>query len=73
MRLLFQPLQPDDLIGHTFLTTLKEDSQCFCAHVIRCIEEIDDATGKACTKFIIHKSNDELDEIMGYLELLGNS
>ena len=59
----------DDLIGCTFLTTPTEDGQCFCTHVICHIEEIDDNTDKVCTKFLIHKSDDELDEIMGYHEL----
>ena len=58
------------LIGCTFLTTPTEDGQCFHAHVIHCIEEIDDSTDKIHIKFLIHKSDDELDEIMGYHKLL---
>ena len=34
------------------------------------IEEIYDTTEKVCTKFLVHKSGDELDETEGYHELL---
>ena len=64
------PLKPDNLIGHTFLTTPTEDCQHFHAHTICHIEEIDDTTAIVHTKFLIHKSDDELDEIMGYHKLL---
>ena len=63
-------MKPDDLIACTFLTTPKEDGQCSCAHIICHKEEIYDTTDKVCTKFLVHKSEDELDEIMGYHELL---
>ena len=66
----FSPLKPDDLIRHTFLTTPTEDGQHFHAHIIQFIEEINDSTNEVCTKFLVHKSDDELDEIMGYHELL---
>ena len=66
----FSPLKPDNLIGHTFLTTPTEDGQHFHTHVICHIEEINDSTDKVHTKFLIHKSDNELDEIMGYHELL---
>ena len=66
---LFQPFIPDDLIVHEFLTPPMEDSQCFHAHVIWCIEEISD-TGKACTKFLVYISDNEPDELMGYHKLL---
>ena len=36
---LFQPLNPDDLIGCTFLTTLTEDGQCFHAHIINALKK----------------------------------
>ena len=62
---LFSPLKPDDLIGHTSLTTLTEDGQHFCVHIVHCIEEINNTTTKVCTKFLVHKSDDELDKIMG--------
>ena len=42
----------------------------FCAHIICHKEEIYDTTDKVCTEFLVHKSEDELDEIMGYHELL---
>ena len=61
-------LKLDDIIGHTLLSTPTEDGQCFHAHIIHHIKEIDDKTDKVCTKS--HKSDDELDEIMGYHELL---
>ena len=64
----FSPLKP--VIGCTFLTTLIEDGQCFCTHIIHHIKEIDDATDKVCARFLVHKSEDERDEIMGYHELL---
>ena len=67
---LFSPLKPHDLIGHTFLTTTTEDGQCFHAHVMCHIEEIDDTRDEACNKFLVHKSDDELYEIMGHHELL---
>ena len=66
----FSPLMMDDLIGHTFLTTLTEDGQCFHTCILGHIEEIDETTDKVCTKFLIPKSDDELDKIMGYHELL---
>ena len=66
----FSPLKPKPFIGCKFLTTPTEDGQCFSAHVIHHIEEINDSTDKVCTKFLIHESDDELDKIMGYHELL---
>ena len=62
----FSPLTTDDLIGCTFRTTPTEDGQCFCTHIIHHIEEIDETTDTVCTKFHIHKSDDEVDEIMQY-------
>ena len=62
----FSPLKPDNLIGYTFLTTPTEDGQCFCAHIIYHIKEIYDSTDKVHTIFLIHRSDDELDEIMAY-------
>ena len=67
---IFSPLKPDDLIGCTFLTTLTQDGQCFHAHIIHHIEEIDNTTDKVHTKFFVHKSVDELHEIMGCHDLL---
>ena len=66
----FSPLMLDNLIGCTFVTTPTEDGQWVHAHIIHHIEEIDETTDKAHTKFLIHKSDDKLDEIMGYHELL---
>ena len=66
----FSPFMTDNLIGCTFLTTSTEDGRCFHACIICCIEEIDETTDKVHTKFLIHKSDDELDQIMGYHELL---
>ena len=65
----FSPPMLDDLIGCMFLIT-PEDGQCFHTHIICSIEEIDETTDKACPKFLIHKSDDELDETMGYYALL---
>ena len=45
--LLFQPLQSDELIRHTFLTTPTEDRQCFHTHIIRYIQEIDNIRDEA--------------------------
>ena len=45
----------------------------FHVHVTCCIEEINETTDKVHTNFLIHKSNDELDKIMGnhkFLEIL---
>ena len=39
------------------------------AHSLCHIEEIYDTTDKVHTKFLVHKSNDELDEIMCYHEV----
>ena len=61
---LFSPLKPADLSGCTFLTTPTEDGQCFHTCVMQCIVQINDTTDKVSTKFLLHKSNDELDEIM---------
>ena len=47
-----------------------KDGQCFCACIIHHIEEIDDTTETVHTKYLIHKSDDELDKIMGYHKLL---
>ena len=63
-------LKLDNFIGCTFLTTPTEYGKHFHACIIHHIKEIDDNTDKAHTKFLIHKSDDELDEIMGYHELL---
>ena len=61
----FSPLMTDDLIGCTFLTTPTEDGQHFLTHNICCIEEINETTDSVHTKFLIHKSDDELHKIMG--------
>ena len=65
-------LQPFPLSSQmtTFLTTLTEDGQHVWTCMICHIEVIDDTTDKVHTKFLIHKSDDKLDEIMGSLELL---
>ena len=68
--LTFSPLKPDDLIGHTFLTIPTEDGQCFGACIIHHSKKINKKTDKVCTKFLIHNSDDELDEIIGYHELI---
>ena len=65
----FSPLMMDDLIGHTFLTTPLEDGQHFHACIICCIEEINETTYTVHTEFLICKSDDEVDKIMGYHEL----
>ena len=41
-----------------------------CLPYICHIEEIDSTSDKVHTIFQVHKSNDELDEIMGYHKLL---
>ena len=66
----FSPLTLDNLIGNRFLTKPTEDGQHFHACAIHCIEEHDETTDNIHTKFLIHKSDDELDEIMGYKKLL---
>ena len=38
--------------------------------LVLCCIKINDTTDKVHTKFLIHKSDDELDKIMGYYELL---
>ena len=66
----FSPLKPDNLIGCTFLTIHTEDGLHYHAGIIHHIEEIDDNSDKVCTKFLVHKSGNEFDEIMGHHELI---
>ena len=69
---LFQPLQPDELTRCTFITTQTDDGQCFCAHIISHIEEIDNATGKAQMKFLVCKSDDDSWDPTNTLKFLKN-
>jgi hypothetical protein len=65
-------VDPQELLGHTFLTDTQEDSQRFCARIIECIfdHESNVRHSDDHVKFRISVNEDEYEEIIIHNELM---
>ena len=65
-------VDPNDLMGRTFLMAPQPDGQCFRAHIVRAIEdhERDLANNSERTHFLCSVNDDQFEEIMSYNDLL---
>jgi hypothetical protein len=72
--MLMPIVDPNDLVGRTFLVTPQPDGQCFHAHIIRAIEdhERDLASNSECIHFLCSVNDDQFEEIMSYNDLLSS-
>jgi hypothetical protein len=65
-------VNPQELLGHTFLMDTQEDSQRFCACIIKCISDHESNIRRSDdhVKFRISVNEDEYKEIITYNELM---
>jgi hypothetical protein len=65
-------VNPQELLGRTFLMDTQEDGQRFCAHIVECIS--DHKSNVHCSddhvKFRVSVNEDEYKEIITYNELM---
>ena len=68
------PLQPDELVGRSFLLESDENGQRLRANIIRKIETFDDETQeKIKTHFLCEVPDHKMDQIRDYHDLLEKS
>jgi hypothetical protein len=67
-------VNPNDLVGRTFLMPPQEDGQCFCAHIVHAIEEHEQGLAKIpeWIKFLCAVNEDQFEEILSYNDLLSH-
>jgi hypothetical protein len=65
-------VDPNDLVGRTFLMPPQEDGQRFRAHIVRALEdhEQDLAKDSSRIQFLCSVNDDQLEEIVSYNDLL---
>ena len=65
------PLQPDELVGRSFLLEPDEDGQRLRANIVRKIETFDEETDeKIKTHFLCEVPGQKMDQIRNYHDLL---
>ena len=67
-------VDPNDLVGHTFLMAPQPNGQRFRAHIIRAIEDHERnlACNSECTHFLRSVNDDQFEEIISYNDLLSS-
>jgi hypothetical protein len=65
-------VDPQELLGCTFLMDTQEDGQRFCAHIVECISNHESNVHRSGdhVKFQISVNEDEYKEIITYNELM---
>jgi predicted AlkP superfamily pyrophosphatase or phosphodiesterase len=65
-------IDPEDLVGCTFLMDKQEDRTQFCAHIVHAIKDHghDLANHPDCIKFLCSVNDNELEEIVSYNKLV---
>jgi uncharacterized protein YoxC len=65
-------VDPQELLGRTFLMDTQEDGQRFCAHIVECISNHESNVRRSGdhVKFQISVNEDEYKEIITYNELM---
>lgn len=43
-------IDPCDLVDHTFLLPMQEDGQCFCAHIVKAMDDHESGLGQYPTR-----------------------
>jgi len=63
-----------DLVGHTFLLEPQEDSQQFCARIVKAIEDHEENLNQdpACMTFLCSINDDALEDVMSYNDILAH-
>jgi hypothetical protein len=67
-------IDPQDLVGRTFLVPQQEDGQCFQARIVHALEEYEDELGREpeCIHFMCSVNDGQYKEIVSYGDLLNS-